>query len=326
VIEVLWTFGMKKEIQSPLSRRMILYIVLCSSAITLLLTANQLYRDYQTDVGIINAGFEQIKNVHLKSLEATVWATDIDKLQTQIDGISNLPDIEYVSVTEDGKTLASVGEITGKNLVSNSYPLTHLHKGKNLSIGIVKVVANLDSAYFRVLDRAVVILVSNAIKTLLVATFMLLIFHLVVTRHLISIAQYISNIRLDNPAKPLQLSRKKRAKEKADELDFVVNSINETSKRVRRGFDDVQQAQKLLRENEEILRSFMDNVPALVSLKRLEGRYILMNNEYTKQFDLGQEEGEGSNASDIFSKEMVELFGIHESEVIEAKKILPRNI
>jgi hypothetical protein len=41
---------------------------------------------------------------------------------------------------------------------------------------------------------------------------------------------------------------------------------------------------------------------------------------------LGQEEGEGSNASDIFSKEMVELFGIHESEVIEAKKILPRNI
>jgi hypothetical protein len=193
---------------------MILYIVLCSSAITLLLTANQLYRDYQTDVGIINAGFEQNKNVHLKSLEATVWATDIDKLQTQIDGISNLPDIEYVSVTEDGKTLASVGEITGKNLVSNSYPLTHLHKVKNLSIGIVKVVANLDSAYFRVLDRAVVIIVSNAIKTLLVAAFMLLIFHLVVTRHLISIAQYISDIRLDNPAKPLQLSRKKGRKKK----------------------------------------------------------------------------------------------------------------
>ena len=70
----------------------------------------------------------------------------------------------------------------------------------------------------------------------------------------------------------------------------------------------------------------MDSVPALVSLKSLEGRYILMNNEYTKKFDLGQEEGERSNASDIFSKEMVELFGIHENEVIEAKKILPRNI
>jgi len=126
---------MKKEIQSPLSRRLILYIVLCSSAITLLLTANQLYRDYQADVGIINRGFEQINNVHLKSIEATVWSTDLDKLQTQLNGISNLPDIEYVAVSEKGKTLASVGEITGSNLVSNTYPLTHMHKGQKLEIG-----------------------------------------------------------------------------------------------------------------------------------------------------------------------------------------------
>ncbi|MDA1089992.1 MAG: ATP-binding protein [Proteobacteria bacterium] len=310
---------MKKEIQSPLSRRLILYIVLCSSAITLLLTANQLYRDYQADVGIINRGFEQINNVHLKSIEATVWSTDLDKLQTQLNGISNLPDIEYVAVSEKGKTLASVGEITGSNLVSNTYPLTHMHKGQKLEIGALKVVANLDSAYFRVLDRAVVILVSNAIKTMLVATFMLLIFHLVVTRYLIEIANYIANIKLGNTFKPLELTRNKRPENKADELDFVVESINETSRRVRRAFGEVQQTQELLRESQDRLRTFMDNVPALVSLKNLDGCYLLMNNEYTKQFGISLDQGEGSNTSDLFPKEMVERFGIQEREVIDTR-------
>jgi len=310
---------MKKEIQSPLSRRLILYIVLCSSLITLLLTANQLYRDYQADVGIINNSFKQIKNVHLKSIEAMLWATDLDKLQTLLNGISNLPDIEYVGVSENDRVVASVGKTSSINLVSNTYPLTHLHKEEKLVIGAVKVIANLDAAYFRLLDRGEVILVSNAIKTMFVAGFMLLIFHLVVTRHLIEIARYVSDIRMDSTLKPLKLPHKKIDQNKIDELDFVVNSINEASKRVGHAFEDVQNTELLLRESQERLRTFMDNVPALVSLKNLDGRYLLMNNEYNKQFGLSMDVGEGSETSELFPKEMVEKFGVQETQVIKEK-------
>jgi hypothetical protein len=215
---------MNTKIRSPLSRRLIFYIVLCSSAITLFLTVFQLYRDYQSDVQAIDTSFEQIKTVHLKTFELTVWATDKDKLQTLLDGISNLPDIEYVSVDEGG-TVISVGEITSDNIVSRSYKLAHQHKGKLLDIGVLKVVANLDSVYSRIAERAAVILISNAIKTTLVVGLMLFIFYTIVTRHLVHIADFVSKVPLDQDFEPLKLNRGSAYDRESDELDQVVSSI-----------------------------------------------------------------------------------------------------
>ena len=53
---------------SSISRRLIIYIVLCSSAVTLILTVFQLHRDYQADLELIDQGFEQIERVHLDNL------------------------------------------------------------------------------------------------------------------------------------------------------------------------------------------------------------------------------------------------------------------
>jgi len=233
---------MTSRLRSPLSRRLIFYIVLCSSAITLLLTAFQLYRDYLADVRKIDSSFEQIRTVHLKTIELTVWATDRDKLQTVLDGISNLPDIEYVAVDE-GDTITSVGKITSGNTVSKTYALTYLHHGKPTDIGELSVVANLDSVYARVLDRGVMILASNAIKTALVAGLMLLIFHTLVIRHLADIADFVSGLTLSKGFKPLALKRASPPGRKKDELDQVANAINVTGGRVIRAFSDLQKAE-----------------------------------------------------------------------------------
>ncbi len=313
---------MKSNLRSSLSRRLIVYIVLCSSAITLVLTAFQLYRDYQTDVRIIDDGFEQIRTVHLKSIEATVWATDTDKLQTLLDGLSNLPDIEYVAVTENGLVLASVGKVSGANQVSESYPLVHLHKGKKLEIGVLKVVANLDSAFRRLIDRAVVILASNAVKTALVAGFMLLIFHFVVTRHLIRITDFVSGFPLERSFRPLSLDRKPNPTDRPDELDQVVKSINDTSKRVIRDFADLQKTQALLGESEERLRAFLDNVPALVSLKTLDGEYLLMNTEYSRQFGLNVDTPGDYNTENLFPADVAKRFAEQETRVIKTGESL----
>ena len=49
--------------QSPLARRLILWTVLFSSAVTLLLTSLQLYRDYRRDVSQIEQNFAQIEAI-----------------------------------------------------------------------------------------------------------------------------------------------------------------------------------------------------------------------------------------------------------------------
>ena len=74
---------------ASISRRLILYIVLCSSLITLILSGFQLYREYQADITALDRVFERIAKLHLQTISATLWSTDTTRLQTVIEGLSN---------------------------------------------------------------------------------------------------------------------------------------------------------------------------------------------------------------------------------------------
>ena len=88
---------------SPLAQRLVVYMVLFSSTVTLLLTAFQLYRDYNLDLAQINDKFTEIERVHLPSLASSLWATDKAELTVHLDGMSGMRDIEYLAVIESGK-------------------------------------------------------------------------------------------------------------------------------------------------------------------------------------------------------------------------------
>ncbi len=59
-----------------ISRRLIACMVAFSSVLTLVITAYQLYRDYDRDLRLIDSRIEQVQYVHLNSLVNTLWATN----------------------------------------------------------------------------------------------------------------------------------------------------------------------------------------------------------------------------------------------------------
>ena len=93
-------------------------MVAVSSTITLLLTGFQLYRDYNLDPNLINFRQWQIDEVHLKSINNALWATDASELQILLDGILNTPDLQYIVVTEDEIVWAAAGKEQLKNVVN----------------------------------------------------------------------------------------------------------------------------------------------------------------------------------------------------------------
>jgi diguanylate cyclase (GGDEF)-like protein len=228
---------------SSISRRLIIYIVLCSSAITLVLTVFQLHRDYRADQDLIDQGFEQIEKVHLETIKESLWSVDTATLKTIIAGLSNLRDVKYAAIIENGEVLVSVGDKRIAEPDLRSFPLVHDSGGGALEIGQLNVVVDLSAAYRRLLDKAFIILVSNAIKIALVAVFMILIFQHVLINHLTRISNYIRSINMEGSFVPLVLSRKRHSGQQKDELDLVVTSINEAFKRFIRGVANVQQAE-----------------------------------------------------------------------------------
>ena len=75
-----------------------------------------------------------------------------------------------------------------------------------------------------------------------------------------------------------------------------------------------------LRESEQRLRGLMDNASSLVYVKDLEGRYILVNEQFSQLFKLSKEHLEGTTCADLFPPGTAEEFLAHDREVLSARK------
>ena len=188
------TIGDNKTPSTSISRRLILFIVVCSSVLTLLLSAFQLYRDYQTDISLIDDAFDQIEKVHIPTISESLWGSDTEKLETIVRGLSNLRDLRYLEVIEDGEVLVSFGEHSENGVSFRSFPLLFNIRGDFKEIGSLDVAFSIEAVNQRLLDRTLVILISNTIKTTLVVAFMVFLFYQMVARHLTHISQYLANM------------------------------------------------------------------------------------------------------------------------------------
>ncbi len=231
------------SIQSPIGKRLIIYIVLFSSFITLFITAIQLYRDYSIDINHIHNELEQIEDVHLKSLSAALWTSNTKLLQTSIEGILKIEDMQYIEIRDEQKVWAKVGEIKGTNNIQRSFPMFYWHRNKNVNIGTLTVSVSLNGVYQRLLDKVWVILISNGIKTALVSFFIYFLFYRMVTRHLSTISEFSKKHEpLSNNTK-LSLDRNQV---RHDEFDAMVNSINNMHTRLHEQLTEINQQKQYL--------------------------------------------------------------------------------
>jgi PAS domain S-box-containing protein len=76
-------------------------------------------------------------------------------------------------------------------------------------------------------------------------------------------------------------------------------------------------AEEALVESESRLRTIIDNYPWLITLKDLEGRYLLVNEFYGKSRNKSVEQAIGKTAAQIETAEQAAIVDAHDQEVIE---------
>ncbi len=256
------------------AKKLIAALVLFSSLITAVITAVELYADYRRDLKQIDRSIDFIGKSFLPALTDAVWVADREQVQTQLEGLLRLPDIEFIGIGVDGQTGWSAGKPVSKRNVGAEIPLVREHRGQALTIGTVRVVASVDRVIARLWDHLLVTLLSNAVKTLLVALFMLLAFQYLVTRHLTRIAAFVRRI---DPAAPrgeqVQLDRPARGRWRPDILDAVTTSINGLS-------SSLGSAMAELRGSDERLRALTRESTAFIYELDRQGRITFANRSY----------------------------------------------
>jgi len=226
-----------------LARKLIVYTIVFSSLITLILTAMQLYTEYDRDINNVKNQLSQIKTSYTDSIEQAVWVDNSVQLQLLLDGITELPDIAYTEIISDNAAHTSSGKPVHKNIISFIQPVTHYYNGKIINIGELKVVASLHGVYQRLLNRLWLILVSNAIKTFLVAIFIYTLFTRLITWPLSRIAEFAQHDTPDTFDRPLDLKRKKIT---GDDFDIVTTSINNMRIRLHNLISEIRQQKNYL--------------------------------------------------------------------------------
>ncbi|WP_457574286.1 PAS domain S-box protein [Desulfolithobacter sp.] len=274
-----------------IARQLIIYIILCSSVITLLGTGLQLFLDYRQDISGIRRYFDQIEQGYLRGIAQSVWVMDDTQVLLQLDAIVQGPDIVYAAIIMDGKPRWVQGQTGGKRTVVHVYPLRYVQHGREEIIGSLKVAASLDNVYRRLVRRVIVILATNGLKTFLVAAFVIILFQRLVTRHLDHMVEYLQRLQIHRPEPPLRLARKKNSH--PDELDMMVSKINSMQERSYKTYTS-------LRQSEERLRLFFDATEEGIVGINQQGICVFVNKAFAKISGARhQEEIQGKDIRDV---------------------------
>jgi PAS domain S-box-containing protein len=267
--------------KNSIAYRLTFQVVLFSTLVALLSTAVQLYFDYRHDVRDIKTFFVSIEETSLPPLEESVWILDELQVNLQLEGLTRRQDIVYAAVEMDGQMAWGKGTPVQRNSIARIYPLFHNIRGASEQIGRLHVVASLDGIYQRLLNRIVIILASNAVKTFLVSGFILLIFQKNITQHLTKLAEDVQHIDIRHHT-PQLLRLDREPSLRSDELDLVTTALNVLCQSGYRAYLDS-------RTQEQRLRLFFDATDDAIFGVDPQGRCTFINRSGLDHFAIHDE-------------------------------------
>jgi signal transduction histidine kinase/CheY-like chemotaxis protein len=229
-----------------------LYILLFSTIVALVFTGIQLYLDYRSDIKRIDQNIQQTFENFSGSISNSLWQVDDKELQLHLNGMVKSSHIAYVTVvTNYGHELSS-GKMPLGDKKSHTFPILHssMAGSKHSNwLGDITLTASLKPAYDALWTRAIFILVSQLLKILLIALFVMLIVRHLITRHLEAMARYARGIQVASPVEPLKLKR--NSPHNSDELSDVVHALNQMRIRVAAETERLKRSEAKSREERD---------------------------------------------------------------------------
>jgi len=263
---------------SPLSFRLLAWILLFSSVFTLIASAIQIYSDYSKDLSQIDSRMQAIESGYASSLASSLWALDQKLLQTQMEGILSLPDVVHLRLGIEPDSELVMGEIPrGADTQSHNFGLVHQGDGM-LKLGELTVTADLDRVYQDMKVKVGIIMATQFLKTFFVSILIIWVFQHFVTRHLTAMANYAKDFSLTNLSTPLTLDRPDTPSHRNDEIGRVTEALNQMRERLN---DDMARQERDAAEFHKFSKA-IEQSPSSVVICDRQWRVEFANHKFTQ--------------------------------------------
>ncbi|WP_176736998.1 ATP-binding protein [Oligoflexus tunisiensis] len=228
---------MGKKILKSLGNSTAIHIFVVSACIAVLASVIQIYIEYRKDVDRVKSRFELIESSYIPAVAAALWQIDEDQARLILAGIKSLPDVAYVEIkANDSDFTSSLGEKSGSRYLTREVEVAFTNQDHSaIAIGTLTISLSLDAVISRTYGLSLNILITNILKTLLLAVYVIFLLRKRITRHLIHIVRYLES---KDQSQPLKLERRSA---REDELDVMVQSINNKNNEI---LDKIQTIEK----------------------------------------------------------------------------------
>ncbi|MDD2924160.1 ATP-binding protein [Rhodoferax sp.] len=219
-------FGEKNQI----GRRLIVLIIAFSTVITLFISVVQLAFEYRGLRKALDRELDGIA-IYVPTIAGSVWDFDEKQIQRAIDALILLPDLVEVRVIAADTARAWVSrKVATPNVITRRYALLYENRGRVSEIGALEVVSSLDGIYQQLLNSAVSIVLSNGVKTLLVALFMVVLIRRLITTRLENLANKVHALVPGMlPLRQAVETHPQPMPDTLDELDAVEWTLDQTA-------------------------------------------------------------------------------------------------
>jgi len=174
---------------------------------------------------------------------------DLQSIDSQIEGILNVGNINNIRIISTEGDTWNKGDNKQDNIIENTIELKHRYLDKrDIPLGSVIIQSDLFIVYQHLLEKALVIFISNGIKTFLVAVFIVFLVKSMITTPLSTITHYFKKYT-PLKTKDLQIDMANYSRSgDFDEIDQVVESINAMNLETNNSYGEIN---RLLAEKDK---------------------------------------------------------------------------
>jgi PAS domain-containing protein len=211
--------------QEKLAVKLLTYILIFSSFVTIATSSYIIYLDYLRGTKELNQSIIQIEAGYQESISYSLWNFDSQQINTQLAGILNFPSVLNVYIETKEGLLYSTGDFEHLSSKQHAFDLSFTNAEQQYPLGVLSINLDYQGLYETLFYKALDIIASQFIRTFSVSLFILFIFQRLVTHRLLSMSEWASRFNLSNLDHKLSIIPSSTS-DKEDEIDAVVNAIN----------------------------------------------------------------------------------------------------
>jgi hypothetical protein len=175
-----------------LSLRLMLATLLCSAVIALVVCAVQIYIACRDDSAGALDRFGQIEAAYLPGIAASLWEVDSEGVVRLLEGISRLPGVGRVVLTDEtGASWRFNAQTSSARIGSRTFAMVYREAGQRYPLGTLAVELDNGAILARLTDRAVAITITSVSSLLLGSLCLLFLVRHGTTCHLEAMARFV---------------------------------------------------------------------------------------------------------------------------------------